>query len=151
MDTGSLISLCSAFAAILAALYARWQATAAKKANDISLHENRLKVYSGLSRFRVHITGQGTNLKEEEVWRFAEIVELSEFYFSENISVRMNSVFDRSLKLLSLNDEWNMAKEFDHSTAKPLVQPRHDLMREIRDDCYKIADDMKGVLRVGNA
>ncbi|MBL8417383.1 MAG: hypothetical protein JNN31_04020 [Dechloromonas sp.] len=151
MDPGSLISLCSAFAAILAAVYARWQATAAKKANEISLHENRLKVYSGLSRFRVHITGQGTNIKEEEVWRFAEIVELSEFYFSENISVRMNSVFDRSLKLLSLNDEWKTAKEFDHCTAKPLVQPRHDLMREIRDDCYKMTDDMKGVLRVGSA
>lgn len=151
MDAGSLISLFSAFAAILAALYARWQATAGKTANEISLHENRLKVYSGLSRFRVHITGQGTNFKEEEVWRFAEIAELSEFYFSENISVRMNSVFDRSLKLLSLNDEWNAAKEINHSAAKPLGQPRHDLMREIRDDCYKITDDMKGVLRVGTA
>jgi len=151
MDTGSLISLCSAFAAILAALYARWQAVAAKKANEISLHENRLKVYSGLSRFRVHITGQGTNIKEEEVWRIAEMAELSEFYFSENIAARMNSIFDRSLKLLSLNDEWKEAKEVDFSAAKPLVQPRHDLMREIRDDCYTITDDMKRVLRVGTA
>ncbi len=151
MDTGSLISLCSAFVAILAALYACRQATAAKKANEISLHENRLKVYSGLMRFWVHIAGQGTNIKEEEVWKFAEIMELSEFYYSENIYVRMNSVFDRSIKLLSLNDEWNTAKEFDHSTAKSLVQPRHELMRKIRDDCYKIIGDMKGVLRVGNA
>lgn len=151
MDTGSLISLCSAFAAILAALYARWQAMVAKKANEISLHENRLKVYSGLSRFRVHISGQGTNIRAEEVWRFAEIAELSEFYFSENITALMNSVFARSLKLLSLNDEWKEAKEIEPSAAKPLVQPRHDLMREIRDDCYKITGDMKGVLRVGNA
>ena len=77
MDTGSLISLCSAFAAILAALYASRQAMASKKANQISLHEKRLIVYSGLSRFRVHITGQGSNIREEEVWRFAEIAELS--------------------------------------------------------------------------
>lgn len=149
MDTGSLISLCSAFAAILAALYARWQAVAAKKANEISLHENRLKVYSGLSRFRVHMTGQGTNIKEEEVWRIAEMAELSEFYFSENIAAQMNSIFDRSLKLLSLNDDWKEAKEVDFSAAKPLVQLRHDLMREIRDDCHTITDDMKRVLRVG--
>lgn len=79
------------------------------------------------------------------------MAELSEFYFSENIAARMNSVFDRSLKLLSLNDEWKEAKEINSSEARPLVQPRHDLMQEIRDDCYKITDDMKGVLRVGNA
>lgn len=79
------------------------------------------------------------------------MAELSEFYFSEKIAVRMNSVIDRSLKLLALNDEWKEAKDIELSTAKPLVQPRHDLMREIRDDCFKITDDMKGVLRVGNA
>ena len=151
MDTGSLISLCSAFAAILAALYASRQAMASKKANQISLHEKRLIVYSGLSRFRVHITGQGSNIREEEVWRFAEIAELSEFYFSENIAVHMHIVFDRSLKLLSLNDEGKQAKEVDFSAAKPLVQPRHDLMQEIRDECYRITEAMKTFLRVGNA
>lgn len=151
MDASSLISLCSAFVAMLAALYARQQASAAKKATEISLHENRLKVYSGLSRFRVHVTGQGTNIKEEEVWRFAEVAELSDFYFSENIAAQMNSVFDRALKLLSLNDEWRAVRENDPSTARCLVQPRHELMRQMRDDCYKISDAMKGVMRVGNA
>jgi hypothetical protein len=110
-----------------------------------------LKVYSGLSRFSVYITGQGTNIKEEEVWRFTEIVELSEFYFSESISDRMNSISKRSFELLSLNNDWNTARSISHPTAIPLVQPRHKLMQEIRDDCYKIAEDMKGVLRVGNA
>lgn len=149
-DTGTFISFFSALAAILAALYARWQAMAAKTANQISLHENRLKVYSGLARFRVHITGQGAKVKEEEVWRFAEIAELSEFYFSGEIPARMNDIFERSLKLLSLNDEWKLAKEQCSPNAKALVQPRRELMRSIRDDCYRIADDMKGFLRVGN-
>lgn len=63
----------------------------------------------------------------------------------------MGNIFDRSLKLLSLNDEWKQAKEEQSSDAKSLVPPRHDLMRSIRDDCYKITDDMKGFLRVGDA
>lgn len=150
-DTETLISFGSALVATLAALYARWQAMTAKRANEISLHENRLKVYSGLARFRVHITGQGVNFKEEEVWRFAEIAELSEFYFPKAIPKQMDDIFERSLKLLSLNDTWHAAKQSQSGDAVALVQPRHDLMRSIRDDCYKITDEIKEHLRVGDA
>lgn len=58
-DLSALVALGAALVSALAALYARWQAKAAKRANEIALHESRLSVYNGLSRFRVHLTGNG--------------------------------------------------------------------------------------------
>lgn len=151
MGVSDLISLCSAVVAMLAAVYARWQAMGARKANEISLHENRFKVYSALARYRVHLTGQGTNVREEEVWRIADAAELSDFYFPPEIPSRMQRIFERSLELLSLNDEWKDAKEANDEKAKELVKPRHELMRQIRDDCLSIGNDMKTYLRIGNS
>jgi hypothetical protein len=101
----------SALFAGLAAFYARRQAIVARRANDIALHENQLNVYKGLVRFRAHISALGAGIKEGEVWHLAEMAELSELYFSAStIPSRMNAVFEQSLKLLSLNDEWEHAK-----------------------------------------
>lgn len=150
-DAATVVAVGAAFVAALSALYARWQAMAAGRANEISLHENRLAVYKGLARFRVHITAVGVGLKEEEVWRFAEIAELSEFYFPPKIHPRMNGVFEQALKLMSLNDEWNEAKQSDPGRVRNLVTERHELMRCIRDECYKITDELKRHLRVGEA
>jgi len=89
----TIVSVLAALVAGLSALYARWQAQAAKRANEIALHDSRLRVYNGLVRFRAHISARGTRLNEDEVWRFAEIAELSEFYFSEGIASRLSKVF----------------------------------------------------------
>lgn len=63
-DTAIVVAVGAAFVAALAALYARWQAVAAQRANEISLHESRLAVHKGLGRFRTHISARGTSIKE---------------------------------------------------------------------------------------
>lgn len=148
-DTATIVAICAALVAALSALYARWQASAAARANEISLHETRLNVYKGLARFRAHISACGTGIKEEEVWRFAEIVEMTEFYFPPDVHPRLNAIFEQALKLLSLNDEWEDAKRYDQDKAKTLVKERHKLMRGTRDECYKIGNEIKRHLRVG--
>lgn len=146
-----MVAIGAAFVAALSALYARWQAIAAGRANEIALHENRLTVYKGLARFRAHISARGTSIKEEEVWRFSEIVELSEFYFPSTLYPRLNKVFEDALKLLSLNDEWEEARRHNEEQAKAFVKQRHELMRATRDECYKITEELKPHLRVGAA
>jgi hypothetical protein len=148
-DPSTLVAIGAAFVAALSALYARWQALAAGRANNIALHENRLSVYKGLARFRTHISARGTGIKEEEVWRFAEIAELSEFYFPPVIHLKLNAIFEQAMELLALNDDWENAKQNGSEKANILVTERHNLMRHTRDECYKIADELKLHLRVG--
>jgi hypothetical protein len=150
-DLGALVAVGAAFVATLSALYARWQARAAKRANEIALHDHRMDVYSALVRFRVHLTGNGANIKEEEVWRFGGAMDASEFYFPLHIHPRMLYVFNESFRLMSLNEEWRTARETEPERAPGLVKPKFDLSRELRDECERIANELKPYLRVGEA
>ncbi|MBN8509898.1 MAG: hypothetical protein J0L57_14970 [Burkholderiales bacterium] len=150
-DIAALVALGGALVASLAALYARRQAKAAKRANEIALHDSRLRVYNVLSRYRVHVTGSGPSLKEEEVWKFLEAAELSEFYYPAHIPPRLKSVFDRSLRLLSMNEEWRSSRETEPNRAPDLVKSRYQLVGELRYECERITNDLKPYLRVGDA
>ena len=140
-DTATVIAVVAALVAMLSALYARSQAIAAGRANEIALHDSRLRVYNGLVRFRAHISARGTGITEAEVRNFAEVAELSEFYFPGGVSPRLNTVFENALKLLSLNEQWEEARQYDPAKAKTLVEERHTLMRGSRDECYKIGNE----------
>lgn len=148
-DVATLVALLSAFGALLAALYARWQALSAKRSIQIALHGDRLAVYKSLIRFRAQISARGCGIKAEDAWGFGEMAELSEFYYPPAIHLRLDSVFERALKLLALNDDWEMEKGRNPDTANELNQQRHKLMQETRDDCFAISKDIKSYLRVG--
>jgi hypothetical protein len=148
---GLAISVVSALVALLSAIYARRQASSASKANEISLHENRLNIYKSLVRFRAHISALGASIKEEDVWLFGEASEMAEFYFPENIAERMKAVFENARKLLSQHEEWRELQNFDHSQAKAMVAPMQALMKDTRDECYSLSDAIKPLLRVGAA
>ena len=150
-DLGALVAVGAAFVAALSALYARWQAKAARRANEISIHDKRLNVYSALVRFRVHLTGHGANIKDEEVWRFAEAIEASEFYFPPRVHPRMEYALNESFRLMSLQEEWRAARETEPERAPSLVKPKLDLSRDLRDECERIANELKPYLRVGEA
>ena len=147
-DASAVTAVLAALVSALSALYARWQVGSAKKANEIALHEDRLSTYKGLVRYRAYITARGVGIKEE-VWKFAEVSELSEFYFSAYVHGRLESVFKRSLELLSLNDQWETDKPTDRDEMLKLNRKRHDLMKGMQDDCYVISDELKPYLRVG--
>lgn len=148
-DLSALVALGSAFVSGLSALYARWQAGAAKRANDIALHESRLSIYKGLARFRVHLTGNGPNLKEEEVWRFLEAAEMSDFYFPAGTFKKLMSIFEGAQALLILNEEWRDARGVKLGRAQDLVKLRYDRIKEMRDECVLITNELKPFLRVG--
>lgn len=123
----------------------------AKHSIQIALHGDRLSVYKRLIRFRAQISARGCGIKAEDAWGFGEMAELSEFYYPAAIHSRLDSIFERALKLLSLNDEWELEKELNAEKANELNQQRHKLMQETRDDCYAISKDIKSYLRVGEA
>ncbi len=150
-DISALVAVGAAFVASLSALYSRWQAKAVKRANEIAIHSNRMSVYLALVRFRVHLTGQGSNIKQEEVWRFAEAMEASEFYFPASIHPRMQQLLIDAFRLMSLHEDWRTARETEPERAPSLVKPKLDLSRDLRDECERVANELKSYLRVGEA
>lgn len=148
-DTAATLSVISALIALLAAVYARGQATAAMRANRIALHQDRLIVYKGVCRFTAHITASGRSLKEEEVWRFAEVLDLSTFYFTPVITRRLETVFKDALKFLNMRDEWTHSKECGNPEASSMVKPMHEQMRATRDEAAAIVEELRKQMHLG--
>lgn len=121
--------------AVLSALYAKWQASAADKSNEIALHGDRLKIYDVVLYFYAKLTADGVGIPSSTVWEFRHIADLSEFYFDPPIHAALDTAFTRGLKLLSLNDE--LAEEEDKAKKQTLNSSRYALMISIRDDCYQ--------------
>jgi len=149
-NVGTLISVAAALLAALSALYAKKQAGAAEHFNQSALHSNRLRVYNGLVNYRAHIGACGIGFKEDEVWKFAEVAELSQFYFPVEIASRLNAVVENSLKLLSLNAQWEGDRPDNVEKLTTLAVNRQTLMQSIHDESGKAANDLKRYLRANS-
>ena len=144
-----LVSIVAALLAVLAALYARWQAKASERQNEIALHNERLRLYHATLHFGATLAGKGPDIADGDAWKFKESAELTEFYFNDTIYQRLNTVFNDALKLLSKNAQWEEAKRAGDPEAKTLNGERYKLAQAIRDECFSAADAMKSKLRVG--
>lgn len=150
MEISDKIAAASFLTAILAALYARWSANAARHQNEIALHGERLRVYRGVVAYVGKISGQGPSIKENDVWAFDEWVQLSEFYYNKTIFEQLDAVFKKSLELLGVNDVWT-TEGMGSEEKKELNAKRHSLYTELRDECLVIRENMKGLLRISQA
>jgi hypothetical protein len=150
MEWSNIVSIVSVFIAGLAALYARWAALAASRQNEIALHSERLRVYRGVVDYGCKLAGRGPAIKQTDVWTFNESVQLSEFYFNRAIFERLDSVFEESMQLLGLNDEWSSA-DHGRDAKRELNSQRHALHGKLRHECFAIQDEMKGFLRVAQS
>jgi len=150
-DTSALVALASALVSGAAALYARWQAHAAKRANEIALHESRLRVYNGLTRFRGHLKAHGLSLKEEDVWNFSDLVDACEFYFPANVAACVNSIDAKAMLLLHKNQAWCETREAELEKAQRLEKDRHELWITLIDDCTAAKAQLRPFLYIGEA
>lgn len=151
INTSDLIAIGSAFFAGVAAWYARRTVQAAKHQNEISIHNERLRVYNGVITFGSRLAAKGPTINESDVWSFNEWVLLSEFYFNKTIYQRLDTAFRQSLDMLAKNDEWALAKEEGNSNTKDISTQRPAIHRTLRDECFSIADAMKENLRLAKA
>jgi hypothetical protein len=147
--TTNIVAVIGAVTAVFAAFYAWRQAQAAQRQNEISLHQDRLKLYRETVHFGAMLAGKGPRIAEADVWKFRETAELAEFFFPGDAQERLNNAFDNSLKLLATNDEWQEAKAVPGANAKELNAQRYKLAQSIRDECFSVAESMKGKLRLG--
>lgn len=147
--TGSAaLALISALVAVGSALYARWAAQAAHRANEIALHDPRFKVYSGVQRFAATLTARGPDIPEAELWLYRDSVDLAEFYYDESIHAELEALFKLALGVMSANEEWQHAREEKLPKRNEFSAKRRDLHRELRDAVYGVLGRMKVPLKI---
>jgi hypothetical protein len=146
MNTDQLIALLSAFAAILAALYARYSINEAKRTNEISIHNEKLKIYKGILELRAKVNAHGVNIKETDLFGFYEYVQLSEFYYNKKIYNEIMTYFEEIWEIVKQKDLWEMAE--NQNKRKLMVSETHALLKINRERIAGIEDKMKNYLRL---
>ena len=95
MELSDYIASIALIISSLAALYSRWSAKAAEKANNIALHDPKVRIYLELRNFQNGFRGFQAFPNEYQLEEFYErSVVLSELYFSPEISKQFNTAYD---------------------------------------------------------
>ena len=142
MVTSDVIAVLALCASAGSALYARWAGKAAQRANEIAIHNERLRIYKGLLEFRSILTTRGPSFPDDEMWKFADLVLLSEFYFSKAAHEAMQKLLDDGNQTKARYELWQSMKDScgDIATA---TRAMNDLHCATRDRCGAVADMLK--------
>lgn len=148
MTWSDLVALLAAFVAILSALYSRWSAKAAQRANEIAIHNEKLRIYRGLLDFRAALITRGPGFPDEVLWQFADVALLSEFYFSEGAHKEFAELVNDANKIKALHDVWRHNRESKQGDAQKTAKSMNELHRNTRDRCEALAKSLKPALRL---
>ena len=95
MTQSDYIALAAFFAAALAALYARWAANEAKRANEISLHIHKVEIYEEVLSFSDCFRGLFTVPSQERLEKFRKKAVLrSEIYLSKEVHLQLQAIYN---------------------------------------------------------
>ena len=99
MTQSDYVSLTAAAIALLAALYARWTAGEAKRANDISLHVHKVEIYEEVVAFSDCFRGLFTVPSEERLETFHnKAVRRAEIYLSQQVHYELTKIYEHCHK-----------------------------------------------------
>jgi hypothetical protein len=145
LTKSELISLLAAVVAILAALYARWSAVQTRRANEIQLHNERLKILRGLLDFRAEITAHGDQFNYSKLLELYNHVQLSEFYYRQDLYERLNRLFEHAREIDNLRRTLNHLGIIQRSSCEQQIQQRFESLEQ---DERTLEDDFRQFLRL---
>lgn len=95
MSQSDYIALTAVAVALLAALYARWTANEAKRANDISLHVHKVEIYEEVLSFSDCFRGLFTVPSAERLETFKKkAVQRAEIYLSNEVYLQLQKIYE---------------------------------------------------------
>jgi hypothetical protein len=96
IDTQSdYIALVAVAVALLAALYARWAANEAKRANEISLHVHKVEIYEEVLSFSDCFRGLFSVPTEQRLEAFKKkAVQRAEIYLSKEVHLQLQEIYE---------------------------------------------------------
>lgn len=94
MNQSDYIALAAVAVALLSALYARWAANEAKRANDISVHVHKVEIYEEVLSFSDCFRGLFTVPSAERLETFKKkAVQRSEIYLSKEVHLQLQNIY----------------------------------------------------------
>jgi hypothetical protein len=150
-DLPTAVSLIAALVAVAAAIYARLQADAARRANKIALLDQRFEVFRALVRFQIQLGLHRLKVPENEVIKFSEATQIAEFIFPESILKSLRAIRDNSMQVLYFqrgesypNLGTGQEVLLEEATAMKLV-------KEAIEEGFSLHSKMKNAIHVGEA
>lgn len=135
METNNWIALLSFLVAVLAALYARWAATAARRQNEIAIHNEKLKIFKAFLDFRTKLTAYGTDVSERDLYlELFPQVQLSEFYYSGAVHIELKKFFDCLSEMIALREAVVSSKDQD------IISKKHAQLNVCRTAAKQVED-----------
>ena len=147
MQTSDIVAIISLMISVGAFFSAKSSAQAASRQNEISLHQKRLKIYQGVSKYGLKLIVHGLSVTETDIWTFDDWVQLSEFYFCKKVFKRLDPLPKKSLEMLGLNQDQNDGSQSGSQSALERNREQKKILHEIRDEIQAIRDIMKETLR----
>ncbi|MGO9613044.1 MAG: hypothetical protein ACLPX5_08415 [Dissulfurispiraceae bacterium] len=143
-----LIALLAVFAAFFSARYAMHSAREVRRSNEIALHNERLKILRGILDLRAKLSAHGVDIKEEDLFRFYEYVQLSEFYFNKQIYEKVNDCYDCVYEMMDLRGLWASAEREGREEKAEMVQRTRDMLSQGRKKINALEVTIKNYLRI---
>lgn len=103
MDTYLLLSLAALAVSLLAALYARWAAMEAKKANKLAQLEKRVEIYRAFDTLRFSMLREACGISHTEASVLYEPAREAEFHFQVSISRKLKEYHRICFELAEIN------------------------------------------------
>lgn len=149
IETQNFLSVIAVVIAIAAALYARWAAKAAQRANEIAIHLERLHVFKAARHFQYEIQAIGLEYSDTVQGALIRGTELAEFYFAHTVSEALSKLIEKSQKLINERS----AAFVQDACGQPVLPPEarrrlSTLHHEVIVDVKNIVDDLKAHLRL---
>ena len=95
MNQSDYIALAAVAVAMLAALYARWMAIEAKRANKISLHIHKVEIYEEVLSFSDCFRGLFSIPTEDRLEIFRKkAVQRAEIYLSKEVHFQLKEIYE---------------------------------------------------------
>ncbi len=99
MSQSDYIALAALAVALLAALYARWAANEAKRANEISLHVHKVEIYEEVLSFSDCFRGLFSVPTAERLEAFKKrAVQRAEIYLSKAVHLQLQEIYEHCSK-----------------------------------------------------
>ena len=87
---------------VLSALYARWAASEAKRANKLTLHPHKKMIFDAFMKLKMHMTARGLRPDIKEVSKFYQLSDESNLYLSEQLSGKVKEYYSYCFKAADL-------------------------------------------------
>lgn len=149
MGVQDFVSIVAALIAILAALYARWSARATERANEITIHAERLRIFKTIRNFQHQIEKYGLEYPDAAQSELIQGAELAEFFFSPAVAKPLAQFVEQSQTHLNARAGALVQDSLGQPILPPGARARlSESHRQLLDEVKRILNKMKSDLRL---